>query len=181
MSRFRVLLGAVVAALALSLVGAGPAAAQEPAKLDRVAEIFAPCIKLAAESKAPAWTCTAAGLTVTRRDANGKATQSLTPVAPLTSGTGSASALADDYDSWCEDQAVCHRNPFGDKFLEETKGNAAYGNGPTLIGSFDIVIRTNLNGRQAQWRETFIWDSGPGVSFARSPRTAGKPSTSDPI
>lgn len=44
-------------------------------------------------------------------------------------------------------------------------GNAAYGNSSGAIGSYDAIVRTNLNGRQAQWDVTIIWDSGPALSF----------------
>lgn len=47
-----------------------------------------------------------------------------------------------------------------------TKGNATYGNQDGVIGAFDIVIRTNLNGRQAQWRVFWYHDLGPSLSFA---------------
>lgn len=163
---------AVASALAL----AGPVSAHErgpnspvpsDAKApDRASEIFAPCIAMAAKTEADTWTCTAQGLTTATRDRNGRVDQVFTPVAPaIVSDDSEPSPLLDDYDGWCEDRAVCRR--ILSDFIEETKGNLVYGvisdSGVEVIGTFDVIIRTNLNGRQAQWRQTYIWDGGPGV------------------
>ena len=59
-----------------------------------------------------------------------------------------AVAPTDDYDTWCEFGSVCHR-AISD-YIAETKGNAGYGNSRGAIGSFDVILRTNLNGRQPQ-------------------------------
>lgn len=50
-------------------------------------------------------------------------------------------------------------------YVSETKGNAAYGDADGVIGSFDVVLRTNLNGRQPQWVGSLIKDSGPPIDF----------------
>lgn len=36
-----------------------------------------------------------------------------------------------------------------------------------MIGSFDVVLRTNLNGRQPRWTLTIIRDTGPPLQFLR--------------
>lgn len=50
-------------------------------------------------------------------------------------------------------------------YISETKGNAAYGDSRGAIGSFDVILRTNLNGRQPQWRVYWYHDTGPALSF----------------
>lgn len=171
-------------ALALALVAAlpgpafagtgpdtGPESAAEVTAPATVRPGLVPCVALAAKVRAMAWVCTADGLAVSR-DARGKAVSTFRALkstdyttAATVQRTGGVSTLAvgDDYDGWCETGTICHRYP--SNYAEETKGNAAYGNGSGAIGSYDAIIRTNLNGRQAQWDVTVIWDSGPSLSF----------------
>lgn len=78
--------------------------------------------------------------------------------------------VQDDYDWWCEDQAICDRSI--SDYIMETKANYVYGyvdsNGNVVeVGQFDAVIRVNLNGRSARFSQTLIWDSGPGIYFPR--------------
>jgi hypothetical protein len=97
--------------------------------------------------------CTPAGLTFLTRDANGRLTRAFTavePAVPARMERGTVGVLADDYDSWCENGSICTRNVT--LFISETKGNAAYGDLTGVIGTFDVVLRTNLNGRQGQWK-----------------------------
>lgn len=68
---------------------------------------------------------------------------------------------ADDYDYWCENRAVCGRQI--SPFIAEVKGNAGYGIGSRVLGTFDVVWRQNFNGPYARWRLLLIWDSGPAV------------------
>ncbi|GAB3901847.1 hypothetical protein GCM10029964_091260 [Kibdelosporangium lantanae] len=77
--------------------------------------------------------------------------------------SGVEATIMDDWDSWCETEAICHRNPDGNKYIEETKGNGTWGDQSGVRGSFDIIIRTNLNGRQPRWTSALIWDSGEAV------------------
>jgi hypothetical protein len=71
--------------------------------------------------------------------------------------------IFDDYDTWCENGSICHRTV--SNYIGETKGNATYGNSNGVIGTFDVVLRTNLNGRQAQWKVSLIRDTGPSLQF----------------
>lgn len=159
------------ALLTSALVVAGSAAtavaepAKQPAAVDSTTEALAPCIETALKSGAQAWTCTPKGLTITT-DAAGKApAEAFTPLAPAVPARveGPVGTL-DDYDGWCENGSICHRTI--SDYIGETKGNAAYGNQSGVIGTFDVVLRTNLNGRQAQWRVTLIRDSGPLLQFS---------------
>jgi hypothetical protein len=115
------------------------------------------------------WVCNAEGLTV-NRDAAGRPSDQFIPKKSTDYSThrqSSGKMLAmssDDYDGWCENGTICHRNI--SSYVSETKGNAAYGNQYGVIGNYDAIIRTNLNGRQAQWRATVIWDNGPQLSFS---------------
>ena len=95
---------------------------------------------------------------------------------PRLSGPGDVQTFdlpdPDDYDTWCENGTICSRlipglpgNPY---YASETKGNVAYGDSDEVIGSYDHIIRTNLNGRQAQWNVTYIHDSGPVLNYPRA-------------
>lgn len=72
------------------------------------------------------------------------------------------SRTADDLDTWCEPAGICQRQRT--IYSEETKANAAYGDSSGARGSFDIVIRTSLNGRSQRWFYTIISDTGPAVT-----------------
>lgn len=81
-----------------------------------------------------------------------------------------ASIAADDYDFWCEDQAICDRQI--STYIMETKANYEWGvtdsNGIyTRMGLFDAVIRVNLEGRTARDKQTLIWDYGPALYYPR--------------
>ncbi|MEV0269894.1 hypothetical protein AB0H43_14040 [Hamadaea sp. NPDC050747] len=122
-----------------------------------------PCIETAIAMRPNAWVCTGYGLTIV--DEGGTATfTSISPAVPeTTEDLRGASILSDDYDTWCETGSICHRKI--NSYAEETKGNAAYGDSSGLIGTYDAIIRTNLNGRQGQWKVTLIWDGGPALNF----------------
>lgn len=68
-----------------------------------------------------------------------------------------------NFDSYCEYARTC--TGYRNAYISWTKGNAAYGNQDGGIGSFDVILRTNLNGRQMQWRTEFWHDSGPSLRF----------------
>jgi len=68
-----------------------------------------------------------------------------------------------NFDTYCEHTAICTR--YRSAYISWTKANASYGNSSGGIGSFDIVLRTNLNGRQMRWRTEFWHDSGPALRF----------------
>lgn len=83
------------------------------------------------------------------------AASSVTNIRPMAGG---------DYeDIWCETGSVCSETL--SSYRSRTKGNAAYGNQNGAIGAYDVIVTTNLNGRQAQWTVRLIWDSGPGLKF----------------
>ncbi|WP_415855214.1 hypothetical protein [Sinomonas sp. G460-2] len=119
--------------------------------------------------KVQQWVCNAEGLTI-NRDSAGRSSEQFIPKKSTDYGAArqpsKVTAMADDLDSWCEFGTVCHRKI--NSYVSETKGNAAYGNQSGVIGNYDAIIRTNLNGRQAQWRVTLIWDNGPRLSFSSS-------------
>lgn len=167
-----------VFALTLALIGIAAPTGASAADGDTTPAIvqpgLVPCVGKAAKMKASAWICTAEGLSITV-DLHGKTVDRFIPLkstdynaAPATPTaapeTLSTMAVGDDYDYWCETGTICHRNP--SPYSEETKGNAAYGDGSGALGSYDAIIRTNLNGRQAQWDVTIIWDSGPSLAFS---------------
>jgi hypothetical protein len=70
-----------------------------------------------------------------------------------------------NYDTYCETLAEC--TGFRSAYISWTKGNAIYGDSHGGIGSFDVIIRTNLNGRQMQWHTQFFRDSGPSIAFQK--------------
>jgi hypothetical protein len=122
---------------------------------------------MALKQKAQQWVCNAEGLTVTK-DAAGQTVNTFTAKKSTdytaTATTTNGLAVLDDYDSWCEFGTVCHRKI--SNYIAETKGNAAYGDQSGVIGNYDAILRTNLNGRQGQWRSTVIWDNGPALTFS---------------
>ena len=123
------------------------------------------CVDYAVQHTLDHWVCTGKGVTYESKDSSGKTQQHYTAITQRRLVTSSRGAVinASDYDSWCETAPVCHRKV--GNYVEEVKGNAAYGNQNGVIGTFDIVIRSNLNGRQVQWRVAYIWDSGPSIKF----------------
>ncbi len=154
---------AAAAATVFVLFAAVPALAADG---DEGASAIAPCIELAYETRASAWLCTPAGLTVFTNDEQGGMTSEFTAVEPAVPAlweSSEPSVLYDDYDGWCENGSVCHREI--SFYIEETKGNAAYGNAAGVIGTFDVILRTSLNGRQPQFRISLIWDQGPTLHF----------------
>jgi len=154
--------------LIVSLLAASPAAAARP--LGGGDPALQPCVDLAVETGIREWVCTGEGL-FQSKDAKGKKSEMFTAVAPIAveseltpSKLSSTAKGGDSYDTWCEYGTVCSRDI--SDYVSETKGNAAYGNQNGVIGSYDAIVRTALNGRQAQWRVTLIWDSGPTLKFA---------------
>jgi hypothetical protein len=69
----------------------------------------------------------------------------------------------DEWDTWCEYGDVCHLAV--STYIEETKGNAAYGNQSGAVGQFDVIIRTYLNGRQPWYKLGFFVDAGPNLTI----------------
>lgn len=136
---------------------------------ERVRPGLQPCVDMALQMKLQQWVCNAEGLTI-NKDAAGQHSEKFiamksTDYYANRPASGSVSLLAaDDYDSWCEFGTMCHRNI--SSYISETKGNAAYGNEYGVIGNYDAILRTNLNGRSAQWRAVGIWDNGPQLYFS---------------
>lgn len=75
-----------------------------------------------------------------------------------------AERLQGDPDSWCEPYGLCH--DYYSRYTADTKANIWWGRGGELGGTFDMILRTNLNGRQPQWRLTLKRDSGPSINFS---------------
>lgn len=168
-------LAVAVAVLPTTIAGGLPAMADTGPSSSDVSVVpgLQPCVDLATRMKAEAWTCTADGLSITK-NSSGKAAStfvslkstdySASAISEKSSSTLTVSAAAaDDYDSWCENGSICHR--IISNYIEETKGNAAWGDQDGAKGSYDAIIRTTLNGRQANWKTTVIWDSGPALTF----------------
>lgn len=171
--------GAAAAALSIlfsSLAFVGPASATEddpgvPVTQADVKPAVQNCVSVALKQKNEQWTCTSEGLLVTRNH-KGEAVEHFTPIssgmAPEGQDAGPSSdqlgAMSHDYDTWCEYGSICHRKI--SSYIHETKGNAAYGNQSGVIGSYDAVVRTNMNGRQHRWTVTLIHDSGPSLRFS---------------
>ncbi|MFT4294966.1 MAG: hypothetical protein QM582_06080 [Micropruina sp.] len=123
-------------------------------------------MKLALREKFQAWTCDASGVTISQ-EANGKRVNRFVAVkykGRVGVGSRGGTRTQDDLDSWCESGTVCHR--LKSDYIEETKGNAAYGDNNGLIGAYDAIVTTNLNGRQARWKLTLIREYGPTLNFA---------------
>lgn len=175
--------------LAAGIVSAPANAAAQGTKPVQVNDALTPCVTTAVEQKIQQWTCTAEGLYVQRdangsvqHDSTGKATldfhemkapgyhRSTERVSPAQAerllAPESAAALADEYDTWCENGSICER--LITDYIAETKGNAAYGDQNGAIGAYDVILRTNLNGRQANNTVTFYHDAGPSLGFTNA-------------
>ncbi|WP_155852611.1 hypothetical protein [Arthrobacter sp. H14] len=129
-----------------------------------------PCVDLAVKQKHQQWVCTGQGMTI-QKNAKGKTVDGFVPletqmpeIKELTDIGFSTMAI--NYDGWCEYGGVCHR--FVSSYISETKGNAAYGDQDGAIGSYDVIVRNNLNGRQTRWMVALDYDSGPALSFTSS-------------
>jgi hypothetical protein len=77
----------------------------------------------------------------------------------------------DDYeadDTWCEpsNSSPCINQV--SKYLSQAKSNMIYGDEDGVIGSFDWIVRLNLNGRSARFSVTLNYDEGPKLTFIRN-------------
>ncbi|MFI6819700.1 hypothetical protein ACIBJE_01960 [Micromonospora sp. NPDC050187] len=128
-----------------------------------------PCVSLALSRGADLWTCTSEMLVEVDVDDTGQPqppvyTPIEQPVVWSEPVTASDLGPLDDWDTWCEHSGICRRviTPY---YINETKGNVAYGNSSGAIGRYDVIIRTSLNGRQANHGMALIWDGGPSIDF----------------
>jgi len=82
---------------------------------------------------------------------------------PRATDEGGVRGRGDSYDTWCETGSICRRELT--PYIHETKGNAAYGDEDGVIGTFDQILKVNLNGRSPRLQGIWDWDSGPSVEF----------------
>lgn len=160
-------LKAAVVALGVSLVvaaGLSDAAGSPPdATSARAAdELTTPCIDAAIAADYEHWLCV--GDVLSYQDS----TQSKWVRQRIKSGSTSTapsqrSGTGEYYDTWCENGSICRRNVTD--YIHETKGNAAYGDSDGVIGTFDQILKVNLNGRSQRLQGIWYWDSGPAVEF----------------
>lgn len=172
-----------LAALTAVLLMGQPANATSPS-VARAATPVERCVAEADRQNYDTWTCL--GGTVTyldtkpetqrdsiaeRGDSNessadqaGWVTRVVAPNAETTSTSSNdaVSVMSDDWDSWCETGSICHRRV--SSYISETKGNGAYGDQNGAIGSFDLILKTNLNGRQPRYNVGLLKDTGPNLS-----------------
>lgn len=151
--RFRFSLAAVLS-FGISSLGL-PAHAEAPQTVET-------CVAAALAEDLDNWVCMGGNLTEVPQSATDYSTPG--PV-PQTRAMGPMTLSLDDYDTWCEYGTICSRTL--SDYIAEVKGNAAYGDQTGVIGSFDIVMRVNLNGRQPRWNVTLIHDTGPSLVFNR--------------
>ena len=151
----------------VGMVAPPPAVAAPAAPVAAEANPLASCTQVALERKLPQWSCVGGLLAweAAERSPDGPTHQ----VAHLERVAAElpdipAAITADDYDYWCENGSICTRRI--NAYASETKGNGAYGNGEAKIGNHDLIIRTSLNGRQANWNVSVIWDGGPDITFS---------------
>lgn len=156
-------------ALAASIVGIGAAAA-EPRPADDgplASPLNAPagstesCVQAALTRKIAEWTCLGPILShdgtreqISLDPAIGNRMQR--QMAPM-------DEPEENDDTWCEFGSVCTNNI--NSYASKTKGNTAYGDGDGVIGTYDVILETNLNGRQAEWTVTIYRDTGPELVF----------------
>ncbi|MGV4986204.1 hypothetical protein ACVB8X_32715 [Streptomyces sp. NRAIS4] len=157
----RRLITATVAALAAVLLSVGTASGAGHGKQhDLTADVPAgptkKCVTTAQQRDLASWACMGSTLL-----ANGKAEQ-LDKSAAKPAVTAKA-ATDDDEDSWCEPTGLCTR--LISDYIRETKANIWYGYGDQTVGSYDAILRNNLNGRQPRLTTTLILDEGPPLYF----------------
>ena len=150
----------------LLLVGsagvAAPALAAQPSRWDAAAvgaTGLQLCVDRARTSGSDAWVCTPAGLTSTDRTRSGQPRTTFEPIRAASALT--AQAVEPDPDTWCEHGTVC-TNRYSAS-IAWVKGNLAYGDQNGVIGSWDNVLRVNMNGRSPRYTLYAIHDSGPTV------------------
>lgn len=153
-----VLAGLTGTAAAAPANGSHPAAAPAGSPL-------AACTSAAESRKLDRWSCLGGVLTWESpvADKDGQYVRS-ERIAAEVAGPPTAIAADDDYDYWCENGSVCTRKISA--YISETKGNGTYGDSNGSIGRHDLIIRTSLNGRQANWNVSVIWDGGPNIYFS---------------
>ncbi|WNI18145.1 hypothetical protein [Actinacidiphila sp. ITFR-21] len=125
---------------------------------------LAACVSRAHQMRPGGWTCVGGTLRVTV-DGGGQAVDRTYTVVGDTAVVTAAPATAaarDDYDSWCENGSICARKI--NAYTSEVKGNAAYGDGHGVIGTFDIVYRQSFDGKRPRWRTLLDWDTGPQIN-----------------
>jgi hypothetical protein len=149
--------------------------ANAPAEGDNLDPATAACAAAATDRDLKAWTCMGPQLTYetttpSKKMANGKKRAKkvvhteLVKSALRASRAQAAAAAADPGDDgWCENGSKCTSRI--SKYISHTKGNAAYGDSDGVIGSFDVNLRSNLNGRSPRVRGQFDYDSGPRIVF----------------
>lgn len=123
---------------------------------------LADCVNAAVEGDWEQWVCVGGNLRTASVAKKGVAQAVQPSVRDRTEESAefaSTTAGADDYDGWCENGSICRR--VISDYISETKGNAAYGDEDGVIGTFDQVLRVELNGRSPRMRGTWLWDSGP--------------------
>lgn len=124
------------------------------------------CSEIALSRKLPEWSCMGSRLTTPQ----GTEKLNVEPRAPLPTPQPEIQPRdlpdPDDYDNWCETGTVCSRTPSA--YVSETKANIAFGDDEGVQGTWDLIIRNNLNGRAGRWTVTYIWDSGLSNYFIRT-------------
>ena len=139
-----------------------------PASAATLGDPEAACEARAMELRAASWVCFGGTLTYSDR---AKTTHTeVIESAPRTPSSDIAVApLATqpeppNYDTYCESSGTCIG--YRSSYIGWVKGNALYGDSDGGIGSFDVVLRISLNGRQPQYYTKFYHDSGPALSFS---------------
>lgn len=119
------------------------------------------------------WICTAEGLSVIETSDGTEVEDFIelkstdyTSESTKEEGGVSVRKGGDDYDTWCETGSICHREKTD--YIGETKGNAAYGDKTGVLGSYDVIIKTELKGRRANTTISTYWDSGPALAFTNT-------------
>lgn len=161
---------ALVSALVLSVGAATPAFAEpRVSNAERTPEQL--CVDAATDRSLDVWTCMGGTLSYFGESESGDVTTVNETVAPneviSTSSTRNSvapMAAFDGDDTWCEGgSTVC--TSITNNYAGKAKGNVVWGNSNGVNGSFDLVLRTNLNGRQSQAQAKIFRDSGADLRF----------------
>ncbi|WP_454294414.1 hypothetical protein [Salana multivorans] len=167
----------VMLLLALGATASAASERREPALTDEA--VVDACAREANELNAAAWTCLGGALTYLESPGESSSTSddvwttrqvvavpppeeslSPSPDGPAPMGAG------DPWDPWCEYGTSCERmkDP-ASKYILERKQNGAWGDHTGVRGTYDVILLTNLNGRQVRYRLGFEIDSGPSIVF----------------
>lgn len=152
---------ACVAGLTVLTPAAGAVAATGPAGAADPTQV---CVDTAAELGSTSWSCMGSTFYDTSPGADQAPVNMPGATTTRVAGDGNQVRIpSDPDDTVCENVSTCFIRT--SDFISTVKGNAAYGDSTGAIGSFDVILKVNLNGRSPRYEMKFIQDTGPALTI----------------